>query len=152
MAKKRELIIRRAKEADIFSIIELLGELFEIENDFAFDFVKHQKGLHLLLKSEHDVIFVAEMDGKVVGVATMQRIISTAMGSFVGLVEDAIVKKEYNGLGIATRLFEQLFSYAKEQNYTRIHLLCDEDNPPAQKFYKKMGFKESEMNAWYYFL
>lgn len=152
MAKKKEIAIRRAEISDIFSIIELLGELFDIEKDFAFDFIKHQKGLQLLLQSEKDAVFVAIVDEKVVGVVTMQRIISTAMGTFIGLVEDAVVKKEYNGMGIATRLFQTIFEHAKTEGYTRIDLLCDLDDPSAKKFYKKMDFRQSNMNAWHYFL
>lgn len=152
MAKKSEILIRRATPNDVFDIIALLGELFDIEKDFAFDFNRHKQGLHLLLENPNVAIFVADDKGKAVGVITIQEIISSAMGTFVGLVEDVVVKKEYKNLGIATRLVDAVISYARNKEYSRIHLLCDDDNPPAQEFYKKFGFKQSSLNAWYYFL
>ncbi len=152
MSKKFDTIIRRAEKKDIFSMIELLGELFDIERDFAFDFNLHQRGLNLLVESEKDAIFVCEVDAKVVGMISVQRILSTAMGSYVGLIEDVVVKKEFQKSGIGSKLIDEAKLYSRQCGYERIHLLCDEDNPPAEKFYKKLKFKKSDLRAWYYFL
>jgi predicted GNAT family acetyltransferase len=152
MSRKFDLEIRKATQADIFLMIELLGELFDIEKDFAFDFHKHKIGLEMLLASQNAHIFVATSDDKVVAMASIQTVISSAMGSNVGLIEDVVVKNEYRGKGIAQKVIEYIFQYAKTQNFTRLHLLCDIDNLSAEKFYKKIGFKPSELKAWYYFL
>jgi len=144
--------IRKAKDEDVFSMIALLGELFDVEKDFAFDFVRHQEGLKLLMKKDDSGVFVVAVDGKVIGMITIQKIISTAMGGEVGLIEDVVVKKEYREMGIASRLFEFILAYSAKQGYSRVHLLCDRHNQTAKNFYKKLGFKESEMGAFYYFL
>lgn len=152
MSRKFDLEIRKATKADIFLMIELLGELFDIERDFAFDFHKHKIGLEMLLDSSNASIFVATTNDKVVAMASIQTIISSAMGSNVGLIEDVVVKNEYRGKGVAQKIIDHIFEYAKTENFTRLHLLCDIDNSSAEKFYKKIGFKPSELKAWYYFL
>lgn len=152
MPRKFDFEIRKATKDDIFLMIELLGELFDIEKDFAFDFHKHKIGLEMLLDSPNASIFVATVDSKVVAMTSVQTVISSAMGSNVGLIEDVVVKKEYRGKQVAKKLISYIFEYSKTKEFSRLHLLCDIDNAPAEKFYDKMGFKPSELKAWYYFL
>ena len=76
------ITIRTAKPSDIPQLVELLKELFTIEADFDFDQEKQACGLNLLLNSEKDCILVAELlsDNKVLGMCTVQTLISTAEG------------------------------------------------------------------------
>ena len=46
----------------------------------------------------------------------------------------------YQGQGIASRLFVQLFDWAKEVGITRLGLTVIKDNTKAFNLYKKMGF------------
>jgi hypothetical protein len=91
------ITIRTAKPPDITQLTELLKELFTIETDFVFDQDKQACGLNLLLKSEKDCILVAESlnDNKVLGMCTLQTLISTAEGGPVGLLEDLIVTADF---------------------------------------------------------
>ena len=82
--------IRTATSADIPQLVALLNALFAIEADFYFDPDKQTHGLNLLLASAKDRIFVAASlkDNKVLGLCTVQTLISTAEGGPVGLLED----------------------------------------------------------------
>ena len=83
---------------------ELLHELFAIEADFSPDFEVQSCGLERLLESDSAHIFVASLDGKVVGMCTLQIIISTAMGKEVATTEDVVVDVDHRGKGIGASL------------------------------------------------
>lgn len=88
-------IVRTAEPSDVAQLAALLEELFAIEADFTFDRDKQIQGLKQLLVSEKDGLFVAESDRRVVGMCSLQTLISTAEGGPVGLVEDLIVTEAF---------------------------------------------------------
>ena len=116
---------------------DLLTELFSIESDFVPDREKQAQGLGALIAHPHGkvLVLVAVIDGLVVGMATVQALISTAEGGSVGLVEDVVVGKEHRGRGIGTMLLDGIVGWAMQGKLLRLQLLADKDNEPALKFY-----------------
>lgn len=51
------------------------------------------------------------------------------------------VRTGFRGKGIGTKLFKELFIWAKENNITRLELTVICNNKAAVKLYKNMGFK-----------
>jgi ribosomal protein S18 acetylase RimI-like enzyme len=98
--------IRTAKPGDINQLVALLKSLFAIEADFDFDRDKQTRGLQLLLKSDQACILVAEAndDKKLLGMCSIQTLISTAEGGAVGLLEDLVVDADFRNQGIGTKL------------------------------------------------
>jgi ribosomal protein S18 acetylase RimI-like enzyme len=141
------IIIRTANSSDIAQLVELLKELFTIEADFDFDQEKQACGLNLLLKSEKDCIFVAELlnDNKVLGMCTVQTLISTAEGGMVGLLEDLIVAADFRNKGIASKLVAEAVNWAECQGLKRLQLLADKNNLPALDFYQKQGWQSTQL-------
>ncbi len=84
--------IRPAVTSDIPQLVLLLEALFSIEADFLIDYDKQATGLDLLINSSKDCVWVAEVGGidQVVGMCSIQTMISTAEGGLVGVVEDLI--------------------------------------------------------------
>ena len=91
MTNNTEHIVREARNEDIPALTRLLEELFSIEKDFIFCPDAQKRGIKLLIRSADDRIFVAEIDKNVVGMCSVQILISTANGGKVGLVEDVVV-------------------------------------------------------------
>jgi GNAT superfamily N-acetyltransferase len=120
---------------------ELLAELFAIESDFAPDREKQVHGLSTLIAHPPGkvLVLVAVIDGLVVGMATVQTLISTAEGGRVGLVEDVIVDQKFRSLGIGTRLFEEIVAWSRSAGLKRLQLLADRDNQTALDFYSLRG-------------
>jgi len=139
--------IRPAKEDDIPLICDLLSELFSIEADFIADREKQARGLGLLLhdSSGSSLIVVAERDEKVIGVCSVQTLISTAEGGPVGLLEDLIVQKQYRGNGIGSRLLARIYSWCMTKNISRLQLLRDSENKNAQAFYDLNGWSSTSL-------
>ena len=141
------ITIRTALPSDIAQLVELLQELFAIETDFVFDPVKQTKGLNQLLNSDKDFILVAESSNvnKVVGMCTIQTLISTAEGGQVGLLEDLVVAAGFRHKGIGTKLLAEAVNRAECQGLKRLHLLADKNNLPALNFYEKQGWQSTQL-------
>jgi GNAT superfamily N-acetyltransferase len=144
------ITIREAKEKDIMEMAFLIAELFEIEKDFKPQLLSHINGLKmLLLRKETCAAFVLIEKCRVCGMATGQLLVSTAAGGSSLLVEDFIIKENIRGKGFGGRLLKSLHKWAKNKGALRMHLLTDNRNARAVKFYKKNGFKESSMSGMY---
>ncbi len=127
---------------------ELLHELFAIETDFAPHYATQAQGLALLLDRDKAEIFVAEVDGKVVGMCTVQIIVSTAKGREVGTVEDVVVDIEHRGKGIGSALLRNLEEWAFVRGLARLQLQSDRDNHPALGFYRRQGWRPTNLVGW----
>lgn len=92
--------------------------------------------------------FVAETEGKVVGIALYYIKYSTWKGKCVFL-EDIIVTEAYRQYGIGKKLFDEIVKVAKEMDVKRLEWQVLEWNEPAIKFYKKLNahFDEEWINC-----
>ncbi len=135
------IVIRHALPEDIPRLCDLLSELFSIESDFVPDREKQVHGLSALIGHPPGKVLalVAVHDGLIVGMATVQTLISTAEGGRVGLVEDVIVAREFRNQGVGTRLLEKIEEWSRKAGLHRLQLLADIDNQPALDFYSVRG-------------
>ncbi|ADR34164.1 GCN5-related N-acetyltransferase [Sulfuricurvum kujiense DSM 16994] len=143
------MIVRRANYKDIPEMSSLLSELFAIEDDFTVDAEKQSRGLKLLLDTPNAVVLVAEEDECVIGMVSMQSLVSTAIGENVGLIEDMIVTQAHRGKRIGSSLLEALIAESAKKNYGRLSLGADNRNSGAIAFYQKYGFTTSHMGLMY---
>ena len=132
-----EIIIRNISESDL-------------ENGFleSLDNLKHASDLgqttaknilNKILNDENHIIHVAEYDGKIVGSTTLlieQKFIH--QGGFVGHIEDVVVKKEFEKLGIGMKLVNSLLQVAEERKCYKTLLNCEDS---LKSFYERIGFK-----------
>ncbi len=139
--------IRPAVVADIDVLEHLLNQLFTIEQDFTPDSNKQRRGLELLLEASNAYVVVAMHEETIVGMATLQTLISTAEGGACGLIEDVVVDESQRGRGIGKALMNHLVSWADQKGLTRIQLLADRDNTGALDFYRKQGWCVTSLTA-----
>lgn len=141
------ITIRDAQPDDVETLVELLQELFAIEADFAADASRQRKGLLMLLDGcgKHRCLKVAQVDDQVVGMCSVQALISTAEGGWVALVEDMVVNAQYRGTGVGRRLMADIELWAKRRGMTRLQLLADRTNFDALGFYDKMGWCPTQL-------
>jgi GNAT superfamily N-acetyltransferase len=139
--------IRPAASADLPAMTRLLQELFAVETEFAVDPEKQRAGLGLVLDSPTAQAWVAERHGRVVGMVTMQLVVSTAEGGLSGLLEDLVVTSACRRRGLGRALLGTAVRWAREQGALRIQLLADARNVPALVFYRKQEWKQTNMIA-----
>ena len=151
MPAMQSIRIERARAADIPELIELLAALFAIESDFSADRTRQRRGLELLLSQPDDralVLVACSNDGKAVGMASAQLVISTAEGAPSAWIEDVVVQQALRGQGIARLLLQELLAWAQRHGATRAQLLADKANTPALEFYRNIGWRPTQLSAW----
>jgi GNAT superfamily N-acetyltransferase len=138
----REITIRPAQPGDIPRMADLIAELFRLEPDFGTDVDKQMKGLSLLLADSQGASFVnvAVANDNIIGMATVQTLISTAEGGRAGLVEDVIVDRRFRRCNVGTLLMEGIIAWSREKGLTRLQLLADRENHHALNFYAPRGW------------
>lgn len=137
--------VRAARPDDLEPMVELLRLLFAIEEDFNFDAARQRQGLALLLGEARACVLVAEAEGRVVGMCTGQLVISTAEGGPSLLVEDVVITAEHRGKGMGRELMAAMTRWAGAQGATRMQLLADRNNPPALRFYERLGWRTTAL-------
>jgi GNAT superfamily N-acetyltransferase len=142
--------IRPANRQDLPSLVELLCALFTIETDFAIRPKEHARGLRRLLRGaarDACAVLVAVRAGKVVGMASVQIVVSTAEGAPSGWIEDVVVAPALRGQGVGSRLMTAATRWARRRGVRRLQLLVDERNRPALVFYHRLGYRRTHMVA-----
>lgn len=140
-------VIRDARKEDMPSVLELIKELaaFEKEPDAVTTTVEtlEQEGF-----GEHPLfhVFVAEVDGKIEGMALVYYRFSTWKGRTLHL-EDLIVREEKRGTGLGNALYRKVIRYAKEQGLKRVEWVVLDWNKHAIDFYERSG--ATILKDWY---
>jgi|LauGreDrversion4_2_1035121.scaffolds.fasta_scaffold40047_2 GNAT superfamily N-acetyltransferase len=92
--------------------------------------------------SNDNLMVVAELDGEIVGTATLhlqKKLIRN--GGVAGLIEDVAVREKLRGQNIGQMLIQKLLDKAKNLNCYKVILSCF---PERVNFYERNGFfKES---------
>lgn len=145
MTKPTTMSIRTATGSDIPAMVELLRQLFAIEEDFVFMPDRQQRGLELLLAADQARVLVAEDQNEVIGMATCQLLISTAEGAPSLVIEDVVVSPAHRGRGFATLLLAKLAEWGRKRGARRMQLLADRTNSPALGFYRRQGWQTTQL-------
>jgi GNAT superfamily N-acetyltransferase len=138
--------IRTAAARDLDALVALLADLFAIEADFRPDAARQRRGLALLLAGRgRCLVLVAERRGRIVGMVTVQLLVSTAEGGLSALVEDMVVAALERGRGAGRLLLARAEAWARARGATRLQLLADRDNAPALRFYERVGWRATRL-------
>ena len=139
--------IRRAEPSDVQGMIALLKDLFSIEADFDFDAVKQERGLRLLLQDPKTrcAMLAVDKSGHIVGMVTMQFVMSTAEGAPSGWIEDMVVDKSMRRQGLGRRLLKAVLDWGTANGATRFQLLADKDNASALEYYKRLNWSGTSL-------
>ncbi|MFT3793625.1 GNAT family N-acetyltransferase [Flavobacterium sp.] len=133
--------IRKGTQADMPAVLELITELaiFEKEPDAV---VVTVADLERDGFSENPLFhtFIAEKEGKIVGMALYYYRYSTWKGKTIHL-EDLIVKAEMRGSGLGFELYSEIIKQGKRDRVRRIEWNVLDWNTPAIDFYEKSGAK-----------
>lgn len=138
-------MIRPARSTDLDRLLQLLGILFSIEEDFAVDAERQRQGLEMMLNNDRGIILVAEKEGRVIGMCSGQLLISTAEGGLSLLVEDVVVSQSWQQKGIGTMLLEALEAWGQKKNALRLQLLADKTNGNGLEFYHKRAWRRTQL-------
>lgn len=142
--EKEKMMIRPIEVRDAEHFLELCKKIDEsgfmlFEPGERQTTVEQQsKSIERMLSEPNKMIFVAETENKLVGfLAVIGGDVKRNRHSanvVLGVLED------YQGQGIATKLFNKAFEWAKEVGISRLGLTVMKGNDKAFNLYRKMGF------------
>ena len=140
-----EITIREIEEDDLekgfLETLDFLRNASDLDKNKANEILKKIK------QNVNHIIYVAIDNKKIVGSTTLlieQKFIHD--GGLVGHIEDVVVRKDYEGMGIGIKLVTSLLERAKEKNCYKTILDCKDD---VKQFYERIGFKR-ESNGMRY--
>lgn len=140
-----DIIIRELEENDLFNgFLESMDSLKLASN---LDKKKAVEIFKNIKSNSNHIIYVAILDGRVVGSTTM--IIEPKFihnGGNVAHIEDVVVSKRYQKKGIGEMLIQALLDLAKNSNCYKTILDCSDEVKP---FYEKIGFKKTSYGMRY---
>ncbi len=140
------MIIRLATHDDEDKVLHLLNQLGEVVNErvhYDPDNVRaHELGkqnYEEAMKRDDRKVFVAEDNGKIVGVATFFILTDFITGRSFAHVDDFVVDKERRRRGIGSKLLEFIKIYAKEHDIHTIELTSSLPLTDSHRFYESRG-------------
>lgn len=131
--------IRKAVPEDMPEVLELIQELAEFEKEpdaviiTAEDLTRDGFG-----ENPSFTCFVAEVNGKIEGMALCYYRYSTWKGKTVHL-EDLVIRKDFRQKGLGKALYTKVIEFAKKQGVKRVEWVVLDWNTPAKNFYSKSG-------------
>ncbi len=128
-------MVRKGKKEDLAVVLELVHELAVFEKDAKAVVANLSEYIHNFDEKLFEV-FVAEIDGKVVGMALYYYIFSTWKGKSLYL-EDFVVNGEYRSHGLGQLLFDAVINEAKLHNCRDMRWQVLDWNTDAIRFYEK---------------
>ncbi len=140
------MIIRLALESDIQAITELLLSLTEYPSfqKMGLEAVRARVTQSFAAHHEQQVIFVAELEGRVVGYTVVYWMTLLFMAT-EGYISELFVHLDASGQGVGTALLEKLKQEAILRGCKRLTLinLMDKESYRRQ-FYAKQGWTEQK--------
>jgi len=136
-----KIFFREAKSDDA----RLLADLYKDEDQTEYRRVEKEAESDFgEVKIGKRVAFFAEIDGKTVG--SVQLVLDCnhkdhADGKNLAEIHHVKVHNNYLRQKIGTQLVDTVERLAKEKGFKKTTLGVDEDNPVAQKFWEKLGYK-----------
>jgi GNAT superfamily N-acetyltransferase len=139
--------VREIRPDDVPAVVALVRELAEYEKA-ADEARMTEEQLHAALFGEAPKLFghVAEVDGRVVGMAVWFLNFSTWRGTHGVYLEDLYVQPGHRGTGLGRELLRTLAGVCVEQGYSRLEWSVLDWNAPSIEFYKAAG--AVPMDGW----
>jgi ribosomal protein S18 acetylase RimI-like enzyme len=103
-----------------------------------------------IVDSPHSVLFVARVDGRVVGALTLALYrIPTGLKAWI---EDVVVDTSVRGAGVGAALSQAAIDEARRRRAKHVSLTSRPSRDAANRLYQRLGFDPYETNVYRYTL
>ncbi len=133
-----KIAIRPAELGDISITLSFLDLLSKTKSDKK----TASKIFKKFLRSGNYFLFVAEIENRIVGTASIFIVPSLQHGRPWGYIDNVVVDKNFRKKGIGKKLGEVLINFAKEKNCYKIVLTSRFSRPGIHQFWQKLDFKK----------
>ena len=137
------LVVREASEADLEAVVGLVRELAGTLGDQeGIDPSGVRERLPEVLSDPRSRIFVAELDGEVVGLVHVCLRRSLLHRGPSGIVEELIVSKRHRDRGVGKRLLSAAIEWCRERGCAEVEVSTGWGNAAGLALYRGLGFTE----------
>lgn len=133
-----EFKIREAEKKDMPEVLQLIKELAAYENALDEVVITVEDLEKEGFEEGNFKCFVADVDGKIEGLALVYFRFSTWKGRTVHL-EDLIVREKMRGTGLGGALYKRVVKYGYDNGVKRVEWVVSEGNKNAIQFYENTG-------------
>jgi ribosomal protein S18 acetylase RimI-like enzyme len=130
------------RKEHLIGLVELLNVYYndDMGENKVFDADTRLRLVSGILSHPTAMVFFAECNDKVVGLATCFTGFSTFSARKLINIHDLIVLQEYRRQGIARRILQAVEKKAKEMDCCKLTLEVRKDNFQAMRLYRRSGF------------
>ena len=149
------MTIRFAESRDIPGMIELLKQVGQVHHEIRPDLFRagaqkyDEAALERLLADDERPILIADLEGRVAGYAFCILQVTendpVLRDRRVLYIDDLCVDEQHRGRGIATELYRQVLTYARQLHCDAVTLNVWCGNDSAMRFYEKSGLKPQKV-------
>ncbi len=134
--KAEQVIIRPMETKDAEAISEIEAKTFSMPWKVG-DFLE-------MIEADYAYYYVAEIDGKPVGVCGVRNIVGE------GQITNVVVEERFRRKGIAGRLMRHMLAEAEKEGMKTYTLEVRVSNEPAIHLYENLGFKSQGIRPGFY--
>jgi GNAT superfamily N-acetyltransferase len=116
----------------------LLGQLGYVADELAV-----RRRLERIAASDADRLFVAEIDGRVVGLAGLHVSLSVEYDQDAAKVSAIVVDDAFRRQGVGAALFNAVEEEARRRGCALLFLTTSERRKDAHEFYRRLGLEET---------
>jgi GNAT superfamily N-acetyltransferase len=134
--------IRQAEEKDIPHILELYRQP-DMDNGETLSEEKAKAIFQRMMCYPNYKIYVAEMDSEILGTYALAVMDNLAhMGVPSGLIEDVVVKSQWQGKGIGRQMINDAIDRCRKNGCYKAALSSNLKRVKAHTFYENLGFQK----------
>jgi GNAT superfamily N-acetyltransferase len=134
--------IRLATINDAEDIQKINSEVLQYD----YPLEKAKEMLRLILALDWQMIYVAEIDGELVGYVQAHKYLGTYFDLFVNIIGLAVAS-EFQGQGVGKALMIATETWAKNNGAKGVRLNSGEKRLEAHAFYEKIGYDKAKLQA-----
>ena len=137
--------VRRATEADLPRLIELMAQLHPDEPE-AEDpsLVEDYARVLARMTAQGQQVLVAEDDGRIAGALVLAIVENiTRKGTPYAIIENMVVDEAARGQGHGEALIEQAIEEARRAGCYKVSLTSNKRRSDAHRFYERLGFVQT---------
>ncbi len=139
---------RRGRVEDLERLLPVV-EQFYAHFGFAWDAGKKWQLLEgFLRRPEAGQLWLAEVDGAVMGYALVPFYFALEFDGPVALLDEFFVRTEARGQGVGAKLLEGVMAGLLSEGIRRVRLEVDERHPEAAELYERLGFSRDGRETW----
>jgi ribosomal protein S18 acetylase RimI-like enzyme len=106
------------------------------------------EGLQRILESDALTLFLAEVEGRVVGMLTL--VVAPIPTGVRALIEDVVTDESARGQGVGGELVTTALDHARRLGATTVDLTSRPAREAANRLYVRLGFVQRETNVYRY--